>query len=97
MNKLILLLSSLFIYLTASAEAIDMRDYIMLKKGMSEAEVLYKFGPYDHETVRTDYHHYVLEKIWFYIPGPSSNDKWITEIRFDSKGKIKYLDRYRVK
>ena len=97
MNKLILLLFVMFFCLTASAEAIDMRDYIMLKKGMSEAEVLYRIGPYNHETIRTDHYNYVMEKTWFYIPGMSSTNKWITEIRFNSKGKIVNLDRYRVK
>lgn len=97
MNKLILLLSVLVFCSTSSAEAIDMRDFIMLRNGMTEAEVLYQLGPYDHETVRTDHYNYVLEKTWFYIPGNSSTNKWITEIRFDSKGRIVDLDRYKVK
>lgn len=97
MNKLILLLLGLFYGSVTSAEAIDMRDYIRLRNGMSEAEVLYRLGPYDHETVRMDRYDYVLEKTWFYIPGSNSSNKWITEIRFDSKGHVVDLDRYKVK
>ena len=97
MNKLILLLLTLFFSSASSAEAIDMRDYIRLRNGMTEAEVLYRFGPCDHETVRIDRYDAVLEKTWFYIPGKNSTIKWITEIQFDSKGRITNLDRYKVK
>jgi hypothetical protein len=97
MKKFILLLvfsiySSLLI-----ADAIGMRDYITLRTGMSEAEILYKFGTSDHETIRSDRLNFILSKTWFYIPNRSSNDKWITEIKFDSNGKLIKRDRYRVK
>ena len=65
--------------------------------GMSEAEVLYKFGPSDHETIRSDRLDFILSKTWFYIPIKSSTDKWITEIKFDSNGRLIKRDRYRVK
>ncbi len=81
----------------ASAEAIDMRDYILLKNEISEAEVLYKFGSPDHETIRSDYHHYILSKIWFYIPTQYGSNKWITEFRFDGNGKLISKDRYRAR
>ena len=80
-----------------SADAIAMRDYITLRTGMSEAEVLYKFGPSDHETIRSDRLDFILSKTWFYIPIKSSTDKWITEIKFDSNGRLIKRDRYRVK
>ena len=79
------------------ADGIAMRDYITLRTGMSEAEVLYKFGPSDHETIRSDRLDFVLSKTWFYIPIKSSADKWITEIKFDSNGRLIKRDRYRVK
>ena len=97
MNKTLLLYFVFVFSSAASADAIDMRDYIMLKKGMSEAEVLYRFGPYDHETIRSDTYNYVLEKTWYYIPANGSTNDWITEIRFNSKGKIVDLERYKVK
>jgi len=95
MKKLLLLFLVLLYGSMASADAIDMRDYIKLRKGMSEAEVLYRIGAPDHETVRTDYHHNILRKSWFFIPAQKSTDKWITEIEFDSNGRIINLDRNR--
>jgi len=97
MKKLLLLLLVLLYGSLASADAIDMRDYIKLRKGMSEAEVLYRLGNPDHETVRSDYHHNILRKSWFFIPKQRSSDKWITEIEFDSRGRIIKLDRNRIK
>jgi len=96
MNKLLLLLVLLYGSL-ASADEIDMRDYIKLRKGMSEAEVLYRLGPPDHETIRSDFYNNVLRKSWFFIPAQQSTDKWITEIEFNSRGKIINLDRNRIK
>ena len=83
--------------LLSSAEAIDMRDYITLRTGMTEAEVLYKFGPSDHETIRSDRLDFILSITWFYIPDRSDSEKWITEIKFDSNGRLIKRDRYRVK
>ena len=81
----------------ANSEAIEMRDYITLRTGMTEAEVLYKFGPSDHETIRSDRLDFTLSKTWFYIPTRNGNHKWITEIKFDSNGRLIKRDRYRVK
>ena len=83
--------------LLSSAEGIDMRDYITLRTGMTEAEVLYKFGPSDHETIRSDRLDFILSKTWFYIPDRSDSEKWITEIKFGSNGRLIKRDRYRVK
>ena len=95
MKKLLLLFLVLLYGSMASADAINMRDYIKLRKGMSEAEVLYRLGSPDHETIKSDYHHNILRKSWFFIPAKSS-DKWITEIEFNSNGRIINLDRNRV-
>jgi len=97
MNKYILLILASLYSFTISADGIDMRDYITLRSGMTEAEVLYKFGPSDHETIRSDRLDFILSRTWFYIPDRSSNDKWITEIKFDSNGRLIKRDRYRVK
>ena len=96
MKKLLLLLLVLLYGCLASADAIDMRDYIKLRKGMSEAEVLYRLGSPDHETIKSDHHHNILRKTWFFIPALRSSDKWITEIELDSNGRIINLDRNRV-
>ena len=96
MHKHILLLLLIYSSLLC-ADGIDMRDYITLRSGMTEAEVLYKFGPSDHETQRSDRLDFILSKTWFYIPVRSSSNKWITEIKFDSNGRLIKRDRYRVK
>jgi hypothetical protein len=97
MKKSILLLLALLYGSYASADAIDMRDYIILKNDITEAEVLYKFGSPDHETINSDYHHYIISKTWFYIPAQNASDKWITEFKFNGNGKLISKDRYRVK
>ena len=99
MNYRSLLLASILLLYqsTASADSISMRDYNLLTNGMSEAEVLYRLGPYDHETVNYDYYRNIQHKTWYYIPAPgeNSNRKWISEIRFNGRGVIVHLDRYK--
>lgn len=74
-----------------------MRDYNLLSRGMSEAEVLYRVGPYDHETRYTDYDHAVTRKVWYYIPARVTSSSWITEIEFDQNGSVQSLVRYRAR
>jgi hypothetical protein len=81
----------------ASADMIPMRDYTLLSRGMSEAEVLFRVGPYDHESRYTDYDHNVIRKIWYYIPHRKTSDSWITEIEFDQDGVVQSLVRYRAR
>jgi len=81
----------------AAAEMIRMQDFIRLSRGMSEAEILYRVGPFDHESVSTDYHNNVIKKVWYYIPTRQSSDAWITEIEFDRSGTVQSLDRYRAR
>ena len=96
--KSYLLLFTFMLYCTSVlADQVDMRDYIKVRNGMSEAEVLYLLGPYDHETIRADGFDYVFERTWFYIPFKKGSNKWITEIHFNSRGEVKKRDRYRVK
>ena len=95
--KRYLLLLLLLCGSVTSADEIDMRDYIKLRKGMSEAEVLYRLGVPDHETSQTDHYHNILRKTWFYIPQQQGSGKWITEIEFDRRGNIVDLARDRIK
>ena len=100
MNKRRILYSlslSILLSTNINADMIPMRDFILLKRGMSEAEVLYRIGVYDYESVRTDYHHNVVEKRWYYIPVNKGSNQWITEIVINHFGEIKSLDRYRVR
>lgn len=95
-TSLKILLSTFLIYTTCPAypDMISMRDYIQLKRGMSEAEVLYRVGPYDHETMMFDYQHNIQKKTWYYIPAQHTSNSWITEITFNRSGIIQSLERY---
>ncbi|MCG3202867.1 MAG: hypothetical protein NFCOHLIN_02753 [Gammaproteobacteria bacterium] len=79
---------------SAVAGEVDMRDYIMLDEGMTEAEVLYRLGPYDYETVYSDYYHLPIRKRWAYLPAYGKRG-WVTEITFDHRGRIQQIERYR--
>ena len=76
------------------AAEVDMRDFVRLQRGMTEAEVLYRLGRYDHETVFTDAYHQPIRKRWSYLPAYGRRG-WITEITFDSRGLVSGLERYR--
>lgn len=76
-----------------TAEAMAMRDYHFLDTGMSQAEVLYRVGPPDRESVFGDGIHGASRIIWYYIP--SNSRGWITEIIFDSNGVIRDTKRYK--
>jgi len=91
-----LLITGLLLPAISFADMIPMRDYIQLRRGMSEAEVLYRVGKFYHESIASDYHHNITRKIWYYIPKKSTSKNWITEIEFDSRGLIQQLERYRI-
>ncbi|MGB1799204.1 MAG: hypothetical protein ACPHLK_00070 [Gammaproteobacteria bacterium] len=97
MKKSILLLFTLLYANQASADAIDMKDFLILKNNVSEAEVLFKLGPPDHETINDDCFNHVLNKTWFYIPKRKSSNKWISEFRFNGNGRLISKDRYKVR
>ena len=95
----LLILTTTLLLADVRAESITMTDYNLLRKGMTEAEILYRVGPYDHETVNYDYFHNILHKTWYYIPGQAeiSDRQWITEVRFNASGIVEHLDRYRAR
>ena len=96
-TPLLAIIPLLFFGYASLADSVDMRDYNLISTGMSEAEVLYRLGPYDHETVATGFFNNILHRTWYYIPGKDevSNRQWITEIHFDSHGRVTARDRYR--
>ncbi len=72
-----------------------MRDFHLLDTGMSQAEVLYRVGPPDRESVFDGgYHGGPTKIIWYYIPARSAS-AWITEIIFDGNGEIQDTKRYK--
>ena len=98
MNTKISVLAAFIMLIPAalSAEMIAMRDFIKLKRGMSEGEVLYRVGNFDHESIYSD-HYQVRKKIWYYIPEHIGSKSWITEITFDHTGTVSSLNRYRAR
>ncbi|MGH8510598.1 MAG: hypothetical protein ACREU8_04235 [Gammaproteobacteria bacterium] len=56
-------------------------------------QVLYRLGPYDHETIYFDHWRAPVRKSWYYIP--ESRSGWITEIVFDAGGHVQSLERTR--
>ncbi len=79
------------------AEKIDMRDFIQLKRGMSEGEVLFRVGASNYESVYSNHHNEILKKVWYYIPTQNGFNAWITEITFDRRGTVSVLNRYRAR
>ncbi len=77
------------------AGEVDMRDYNLLSRGMSEAEILYRIGPPDHETVTNDYYGRVQRKVWYYIPDGKKSRQWLSTIVFDAYGTVTELRRER--
>lgn len=75
------------------ADTMPMRDYHLLDIGMSQAEVLYRVGPPDRESVFEGGYHGTTKVIWYYIPNHPGG--WITEVIFDSHGEIKDTKRYK--
>jgi len=91
--SLLLLAAGLAAMSQAHADTMPMRDFHLLDIGMSQAEVLYRVGPPDHETVFGGSIHGITRVIWYYIP--QNPNGWITEIIFDSHGRIKNTKRYK--
>ena len=80
---------------TAQAGAVDLRKFALLRDGMTEAEVLYRLGPYDHEAIYYGHYDAPVKKVWYYIPNGHYSGDWITEITFDSNGLVQKLDRFK--
>ncbi|MGE0383733.1 MAG: hypothetical protein AB7Q97_03330 [Gammaproteobacteria bacterium] len=87
------LLAALDSHGQARAAAVDLRKFSLIVEGMSEAEVMYRLGPFDRESVLQDGHHGPLRKKWYYIPDGHYSGEWITEITFDGNGRVKRIDR----
>jgi hypothetical protein len=93
-STLVSLAATISVPAGAAAAEVDMRDYIMIDEGMTEAEVLYRLGPYDYETVFSDYYHFPIRRRWAYLPAYGRRG-WITEITFDHRGRVQQIERYR--
>jgi hypothetical protein len=77
------------------ARSIDLRDYVLISRGMSEAEVLRRLGPPDHEAFRYfDYGRGTEVKTWSYLPEKGRSGQWTTEIVLESRRVIS-KERYK--
>lgn len=73
------------------AEAIPFDDYIFLKEGMSEGEVLLRVGPPDFVSVVDNF--YLQRRIWYYLPDGNYSGDRLTELTFDVRGKVIQIER----
>jgi hypothetical protein len=77
------------------AAPIEFRDYMHLRHGMTEAQVLMRVGPPDYERELYGYYGGIFGRIWYYLPEEYPTREYITEIHFDALGHIRRLERYR--
>lgn len=75
----------------ARANAIPFNDYIFLREGMSQAEVLLRVGPPDFVSVVNTF--FIYTAIWYYLPDPSYSGTRLTELTFDFRGKVIDIER----
>lgn len=75
----------------AMGKAIPFGDFRLLNEGMSEAQILLRVGPPDHETFVDNF--FTYKKIWYYIPDGSYSDDRLTELTFDINGKVVFIKR----
>ena len=77
----------------AVADHVDFSDYRMLKRGMSEAQVVSRIGEPDRETVIDNALPY--KKIWYYLPDGGYSWQFITIITIDANGRVSRIERER--
>ncbi len=88
-----LLWLSLLALSAARADEIPFHQYRLLERGMSSAEVQYRVGAPDRETlVNTQY---VFRRIWYYLPERSTGG-WLSRIEFGPDDRVDALARHRV-
>jgi hypothetical protein len=62
---------------------VDLVDYGLIKRGMSEAEVLVRLGPPDHESFEGFSPNKLLIKSYFYFSEPGRHQEITTVIKFE--------------
>lgn len=77
----------------AQADEIPFHAYRLLDRGMSSAEVQYRVGAPDRETVVNT--EYLFRRIWYYLPDRSTGG-WLTRIEFGADDRVRALERHRV-
>jgi hypothetical protein len=65
-----------------AAGQVDLREFGLIQRGMSEAEVLVRLGPPDHESFEGFTPKNLLLKSYFYFSEPDRHQDIITVIKF---------------
>ena len=75
-----------------TAGQVDLLDYGLIQQGMSEAEVLVRLGPPDHESFEGVSSNDLLIKSYFYFSEPDRHQDITTIIRFKG-GRVIHTER----
>jgi hypothetical protein len=95
MKKAIFLTTMCLIAMLVSQVAagqVDLLDYGLIQRGMSEAEVLVRLGAPDHESFEGFSPNRLLLKSYFYFSEPGRYQNITTVIRFKG-GKVNHKER----
>ena len=74
---------------------IDLVDFGLIKRGMSEAEILVRLGPPDYESVEGVFPNKLLIKSYFYFSEPGRHQDITTVIKFEGGRVIRKERIYR--
>lgn len=76
-----------------AAEQVDLLDFGLIQRGMSEAEVLVRLGPPDHESLEGFSPSNLLIKTYFYFSEPGRYQNITTMIKFKG-GRVFLKERF---
>jgi hypothetical protein len=76
-----------------AADQVDLLDFGMIQRGMSEAEVLVRLGPPDHESLEGFSTSNLLIKSYFYFSEPGRYQNITTVIKFKG-GRVVMKERF---
>jgi hypothetical protein len=76
-----------------AAGQVDLREFGLIQRGMSEAEVLVRLGPPDHESFEGFSPNDLLIKSYFYFSEPGRYQNITTVIKFKG-GRVVHKERF---
>ncbi len=78
---------------SVTAGQVDLREFGLIQRGMSEAEVLVRLGPPDHESFEGFSSNDLLIKSYFYFSEPGRYQNITTVIKFKG-GRVVHKERF---
>ncbi len=78
---------------SVAAGQVDLREFGLIQRGMSEAEVLVRLGPPDHESFEGFSPNDLLIKSYFYFSEPGRYQNITTVIKFKG-GRVVHKERF---